>query len=252
MPKRDIPDGYVCSLCHAPGHWISDCSQFKKKKSKKQTNGDGTAAHTPISGQDPSEEDIERAKAIQRKMVHMNKLKPPDCFCGLPSRKARINEKNKKEIDQRARGKWFWFCSKTKGDYTKCKMARVIEERDEEGARVKKVCTFWAQDQTCRKGANCSFLHEGWVGNTTGGKIVVEGEEKVAAAASTSSSSAAQEKEDAVVNNKEEEEEVAVEKDDDKEESSKSEEGKGKAEKSSSDSSDVESSDSDSSDSDEA
>lgn len=61
------PDGYVCRLCSTPGHWIQVCPT-KKTGSKRQRKTD----HVPVPGQDPSPDDIERAKILQ-------KIPPPNC-----------------------------------------------------------------------------------------------------------------------------------------------------------------------------
>ncbi len=61
------PDGYVCRLCSTPGHWIQVCPT-KKTGAKRQRKSD----HVPVPGQDPSPDDIERAKLLQ-------KISPPNC-----------------------------------------------------------------------------------------------------------------------------------------------------------------------------
>ena len=63
------PDGYVCRLCSTPGHWIQVCPT-KKTGAKRQRKSD----HVPVPGQDPSEEDIEKAKELQA-------IPPPKCTC---------------------------------------------------------------------------------------------------------------------------------------------------------------------------
>jgi hypothetical protein len=61
------PDGYVCRLCSTPGHWIQVCPT-KKTGAKRQRKSD----HVPVPGQDPSPDDIEKAKLLQ-------KIPPPNC-----------------------------------------------------------------------------------------------------------------------------------------------------------------------------
>ena len=61
------PDGYVCRLCSTPGHWIQVCPT-KKTGAKRQRKSD----HVPVPGLDPSPDDIERAKELQ-------KIPPPNC-----------------------------------------------------------------------------------------------------------------------------------------------------------------------------
>ena len=78
------PDGYTCKLCQVKGHWIQQCPEKKKssnnpKKSKPKKNPN----HIHRPGIDPSKEDIEKAKALQ-------KLKPPMCFCRIPSRLKKV------------------------------------------------------------------------------------------------------------------------------------------------------------------
>lgn len=69
------PDGYVCRLCSQSGHWIQICPT---KKTGTKNNSEGTkrrrkaSDHVPVPGQDPSPEDIEEAKELQ-------KIPPPKC-----------------------------------------------------------------------------------------------------------------------------------------------------------------------------
>jgi len=76
------PDGYVCRLCSNPGHWIQVCPTKKTgaKNNSSSSSSEGNSAkrqrkssdHVPVPGQDPSPEDIELAKELQ-------KIPPPKC-----------------------------------------------------------------------------------------------------------------------------------------------------------------------------
>jgi len=101
------PDGYVCKVCHKPGHWIQQCPDPKKnkktKKSKKK-NSSTAPIHVPIPGVDPSKIDIEKAKQLQ-------KLKPPMCFCRISSRLKKVkrsfataNEQQHQQQNHRGQG----------------------------------------------------------------------------------------------------------------------------------------------------
>lgn len=107
------PDGYVCKLCDVAGHWIQQCPKKQKKKRKPST-------HVPIPGQDPSPEDIARARALQ-------KMTPPPCQCGITSRLKKV-KRSKFNDQSRAIGKYFFFCSKARHDATKCRFAQPVEE----------------------------------------------------------------------------------------------------------------------------
>lgn len=173
------PEGYVCRLCSVGGHWIQVCPTKKtgeKYKKKRKTD------HVPVSGQDPSEEDIEEAKQMQ-------KIPPPKCWCGLPSRLNRVKRSKAGGDASRAIGKYFFFCSKKRDDETQCRYARPVEEeiknsekkakklkeksakkdeptdagRDEKGAKkteTKPICKFFAKTGTCKKGKTCQFSHD--------------------------------------------------------------------------------------------
>ncbi len=68
------PDGYVCRLCSNPGHWIQVCP-IKKTGTKNNSSSKRqrqSSDHIPVPGQDPSPEDIEEAKELQ-------KITPPKC-----------------------------------------------------------------------------------------------------------------------------------------------------------------------------
>ena len=170
------PDGYVCKLCQIKGHWIQQCPKRKKKNSKKKNSG-----HVPIPGVDPSPDDIEKAKALQ-------KLKPPVCFCRLPSRLKKVkrsfaaaaadnnngatNKHSYAEPDyesSRAIGKYFFFCSKKRDDPSKCRFARPVEDHEDITPKSQRPCAFWAKTGRCKKGDSCAFRHEG-DNNTTDGR----------------------------------------------------------------------------------
>lgn len=144
--KRKIStpsEGYTCSICNEPGHWIQQCPQ-KGKRKKKNTDH----VHTP--GVDPSQADIDKARALQ-------KLKPPSCFCGIKSRLKKVNRSNTGE-ESRAIGKYFFFCSKAKLDEGKCKFARPVD--DHVMPNKQRICTFFAKNGSCKKGDKCMFTHE--------------------------------------------------------------------------------------------
>jgi Zinc knuckle len=107
------PDGYVCHVCGVAGHWIQQCSNRPKKRTKKSN-------HVFVAGVDPSEADIERARELQ-------KIKPPNCFCGATARLKKVKRSTKSETS-RAIGKYFFFCAKHKTDNTKCHFARPVED----------------------------------------------------------------------------------------------------------------------------
>ena len=109
------PDGYVCRLCSIPGHWIQVCPT-KKTGTKRQRRSD----HVPVPGKDPSPEDIERARELQ-------KIPPPKCFCGMPARLNRVKRSKEGGENSRAIGKYFFFCSKKRDDETQCRFARPVE-----------------------------------------------------------------------------------------------------------------------------
>ena len=151
-PKRafkPVPDGYVCAACKEAGHWIYDCSQYKKKKKKKASN------HEFQAGVDPSPEDIERAKRMQMEMKELTKT-APNCFCGLPAKMRKCIRTE--DESSRAKGVMFWWCNKDKWDEGACKFARPVTQK-------KKVCQFWkvGDSTSCKKGSACKFWHEGEV-----------------------------------------------------------------------------------------
>lgn len=99
---------------------------------------------------DPSKQDIDRAREMQ-------KIKPPKCFCGQPSRLKKVKRSSSGE-DSRAIGKYFFFCSKAKFDETKCRFARPVE--DEIKPKKDRICTFFAKTGFCKKGDKCMFSHD--------------------------------------------------------------------------------------------
>lgn len=138
----DPPAGYVCNLCHLDGHWIQQCPQ-KQNKKKLSSN------HVHVEGVDPSLKDIDDARAMQA-------IKPPKCFCGVPSRLKKVKKSNVKE-DSRANGNYFFFCMKKKGDTTICKFARPAQ--DELTPKSTRPCPFFLKKGKCTKGDKCMFSH---------------------------------------------------------------------------------------------
>lgn len=138
------PDGYVCKVCGIAGHWIQQCPDpAKNKRSRKNTN------HIPVQGVDPSKEDIDNARQLQ-------KIKPPNCFCGKPSRLKKVKRSNVRE-KSRAVGKYFFFCKLKKTEYP-CRFARPVE--DELQDKKERLCSFFVKNGSCKKGAKCKFSHE--------------------------------------------------------------------------------------------
>ena len=133
--------------------------------------------HIPVPGQDPSLEDIERAKLLQA-------IPPPKCFCGLPSRLNKVKRSKESGDGSRAIGKYFFFCSKKRDDSTQCRYARPLEKEQQhihnkkkkdgkrmkvtkeadikkgDAATSKQICKFFAKKGNCKKGANCEFSHD--------------------------------------------------------------------------------------------
>jgi hypothetical protein len=142
--KTSAPsEGYVCSICNKPGHWIQQCPEKRQKKKKNSKH-----IHTP--GVDPSQADIDKAREMQ-------KLKPPNCFCGITSRLKKV-KRSKEDENSRAIGKYFFFCAKTKFDESKCRFARPVE--DHLKPKKERICTFFAKTGSCKKGDKCMFSHE--------------------------------------------------------------------------------------------
>ena len=143
------PDGYVCHKCNESGHWIQQCPLKDENdgshKRRKKSN------HVPVSGVDPSQADIDAAREMQ-------KIPPPNCFCGMPSRLKKVKRSNVGGDSSRALGKYFFFCSKKKGDDTACRFARPVE--DELMDKKDRICTFWAKNGSCKKCDKCMFSHD--------------------------------------------------------------------------------------------
>jgi hypothetical protein len=144
---KPVPEGYKCAQCSSTAHWVYDCPDKKRKKKNKKNS-----EHVRVDGQDPSQADIDRAKAMQKEMDFINKTRP-DCFCGVKSRLRKV--KQTEDENSRAIGHFFFFCGKDKWDETKCKFARPAKE---ETVPLKKLCTFWAKG-LCKKGEACEFAH---------------------------------------------------------------------------------------------
>jgi hypothetical protein len=83
----------------------------------------------------------------------------------------------------RAIGKYFFFCSKPRGDETQCRFARPVDleinkqkaregaikaakqrlkdaKPKKEAAKPKQICKFFAKKGECKKGKNCEFSHD--------------------------------------------------------------------------------------------
>lgn len=142
------PEGYSCNICNETGHWIQQCTQKKRKKQKK-LNKDPTHIHIP--GVDPSQEDISKARDLQ-------KIKPPKCFCRQTSRLKKVKKSKAGGESSRAIGKYFFFCSKARDDESKCKFARPVD--DELKSKKDRICTFFAKSGFCKKGDKCMFSHD--------------------------------------------------------------------------------------------
>jgi len=143
--KRKVsnpPEGYTCHLCGENDHWIFQCNE-KKKKNKKSSS-----THVPVPGVDPSKEDIENAKLMQ-------KLKPPNCFCGSTSRLKKVKRSRVSETS-RANGNYFFFCA-AKSREEGCKFARPVEH--ELKPKKERICPFFAKSGSCKKGDKCNFSH---------------------------------------------------------------------------------------------
>lgn len=119
VKKTSIPpEGYVCNLCKVPGHWIQQCDQKDtRKKNKKRKK---SSHHEYQEGVDPSPKDIDRAREMQ-------KIKPPQCDCGITSRLKKVKRSHATE-NSRANGSYFFFCSKKKDDSTKCNFAKPVDD----------------------------------------------------------------------------------------------------------------------------
>jgi hypothetical protein len=165
--RESVPDkGYTCNICKEGGHWIQQCPQRKNKKKKNKD-------HTPVEGVDPSKDDIEKAKEMQ-------KLRAPPCYCGVTSRVKKVKQ-SKYNPNSRAIGLYFFFCAK-KDKEECCRFAKPVVDEDDhfknnkvpgrhvapqhpsrEGASTgppKRLCMFYAKNKSCKKGDACMFSHE--------------------------------------------------------------------------------------------
>jgi hypothetical protein len=139
------------------GHWIQQCPENgpKKKKKKAAAASSSSTPHVFVAGVDPSEADIKEAREMQ-------KIKPPNCFCGITSRLKKVKRSSQGQ-NSRAIGKYFFFCAKQKSNDTKCQFARPVE--DELKPKKERLCTFFKKTGKCKKGDKCVFMHELKVAN---------------------------------------------------------------------------------------
>lgn len=144
------PDCYVCKVCGVAGHWIQQCPEHRPRKKKKKAAASSTTPHVFVAGVDPSAADIEEAREMQ-------KIKPPNCFCGITSRLKKVKRSSQGQ-NSRAIGKYFFFCAKQKSNDTKCQFARPVE--DELKPKKERLCTFFKKTGKCKKGDKCVFRHE--------------------------------------------------------------------------------------------
>jgi hypothetical protein len=142
------PEDYTCSICNEQGHWIQQCTSSNKRK-KKRKKKNPSHVHTP--GVDPSQQDIDRARELQ-------KIKPPNCFCGQLSRLKKVKKSNEGGEESRAIGNYFFFCSKGKFDDSKCRFARHVD--DVTKSKKERICTFFKKTGFCKKGDKCMFSHD--------------------------------------------------------------------------------------------
>jgi hypothetical protein len=154
------PSGYTCSLCGIAGHWIQQCPERTKRRSRTKRKPDREF----IPGIEPSPDDIEQAREMQR-------LKPPLCYCGKDARIKKVKQ-SRVSKDSRAIGKYFFFCAERRDDHPKCRFARPAEEQmqllngrpppnEEPSVKKQKVmCTFFAKSGGCNKGSACNFSHD--------------------------------------------------------------------------------------------
>jgi hypothetical protein len=141
------PDGYACNLCKVPGHWIQQCSKKNKNKKKKSSSNPN---HTPVAGVDPSVDDIDKARELQ-------KITPPQCFCGIPSRLKKVKRSHVGGETSRAIGNYFFFCSRKKVEEP-CRFARPVEDVTQ--PKKDRYCSFMLKKGTCKKGDKCAFSHD--------------------------------------------------------------------------------------------
>jgi hypothetical protein len=121
--ESNPPDGYVCSVCHTPGHWIQQCTQAQNQQQqerKKRKRLRKNPFHVHAEGVDPSQDDINTARTMQS-------IKPPNCLCNIKSRLKKVKRSKVKE-ESRANGAYFFFCSKAANDETKCNFVVPVEE----------------------------------------------------------------------------------------------------------------------------
>jgi hypothetical protein len=117
------PAGYVCSVCHTPGHWIQQCpqaAQQNEQERKKRKRLRKNPFHQKQQGVDPSQDDINTARTMQS-------IKPPNCLCNIKSRLKKVKRSKVKE-ESRANGAYFFFCSKAANDATKCNFVIPVDE----------------------------------------------------------------------------------------------------------------------------
>ena len=145
------PDGYVCHKCSESGHWIQQCPLKADDSGGSGNKRRKKSGHVPVAGVDPSQTDIDAARQMQ-------KIPPPSCFCGIPSRLKKVKRSNVGGEASRALGKYFFFCSKKRDDETACRFARPVE--DELMDKKDRVCSFWARNGSCKKGDKCMFSHD--------------------------------------------------------------------------------------------
>jgi len=148
--KTTPPDGYICSICSEPGHWIQQCTSSLRTNTKKKKDH----IHTP--GVDPSQANIDESRELQS-------IKPPHCFCGISSRLSKVKRSEAGEYS-RAIGKYFFFCTKPKLDESKCGFARPVEHETQ--SKKERLCTFFAKSGRCKKGDKCMFSHDVGLKNT--------------------------------------------------------------------------------------
>ena len=55
-------------------------------------------------------------------------IKPPKCFCGQLSRLKKVKKSIAGGEESRAVGNYFFFCNKAKGDESKCRFARPVQD----------------------------------------------------------------------------------------------------------------------------
>jgi hypothetical protein len=172
--------GYVCGLCGVAGHWIQQCPTEKQKHRRNNKKKKNNPQHEFTPGVDPSPEDEERAKEMQR-------IPPPNCYCLKPSRIKKV--KKSSNPNSRAIGVYFFFCAEKQKEQPSCRFARPAEDELEfqkNGRSIilkkgtskssskpaasasvssskpttsRRVCTFFAKSGSCKKGDACTFSH---------------------------------------------------------------------------------------------